>query len=95
VVVLAGHVAWAGRPAVFGRLDAVVPGNLVTIRLTDGTTLRYTVYATRSYLKRALGAEALAPAGTAELRLITCTGRIGADGLHVANLVVFAAREGS
>jgi hypothetical protein len=43
VVVLAGHVTWSGKPAVFGRLAALAPGDTVIIALTDGTKLRYQV----------------------------------------------------
>jgi hypothetical protein len=90
--VIAGHVDWAGAPAVFARLAELVPGAEVLVGRADGSTDRFTV--TR-VVRRAKSdfpaAEVYAPAAGAELRLITCGGAFDRTrGSYEDNVIVFA-----
>ena len=40
---LAGHVDWAGRPAVFQGLRRLAPGDEVVVDRADGSTVRFAV----------------------------------------------------
>jgi hypothetical protein len=92
VTVLAGHVVWGKRPAVFADLHQLHRGQAVVLRLGDGTQLEYLVNQVGTYPKEALPPEMFAATAESELRLVTCGGGIGADGLHEDNVVVFATR---
>ncbi|WP_261555509.1 sortase domain-containing protein, partial [Frankia tisae] len=87
--VLAGHVTWAGAPAVFAGLVDLRPGEVVTVRLADGTERRFGVDQVGVYPKTALPNELVyRPAPLPELRLVTCDGPVVGDGTHRDNLVV-------
>ena len=93
--VIVGHVdSRTGGPAVFYRLGELAPGDAVTVRRADGTSVRFVVQALGRYPKSAFPAQSVygdTPMPT--LRLITCGG--GFDrGSYVDNLVVFAAPAG-
>ncbi|WP_369134521.1 class F sortase [Modestobacter sp. I12A-02662] len=90
--VVAGHVDDRTGPAVFFRLEELVPGDLVTVARADGTTVRFTVTRVTSYPKRAFGtAEVYGPTTGPELRLITCGGEFDRDRRsYEDNVVVFA-----
>jgi hypothetical protein len=91
--VIEGHVDTYQGPAVFFRLGALRPGDLVDVNLADGTTAVFRVTGVRSYLKSRF------PAGTifgttdyAALRLITCGGAFDyATGHYLSSTVVFAS----
>jgi Sortase domain len=90
--VLAGHVDDRSGPAVFYRLEELVPGDLVTVARADGTTVRFAVTRVTSYPKRAFGtAEVYGPTTGPELRLITCGGEFDRSRRsYEDNVVVFA-----
>jgi Sortase domain len=90
--VIAGHVDSRSGPAVFYRLRELRPGQVVLVERADGTRLRFTVEATRSFPKdRFPTAAVFGPVPTPALRLITCAGDFDrARGSYLDNLVVFA-----
>jgi hypothetical protein len=90
--VLAGHVDWAGVPGVFAELDAVGPGDVVTVERADGTVARFTVTRVERVPKSAFPTAAVyAPTPGAELRLITCGGTFDRSaGGYADNVVVVA-----
>ncbi|MER6302059.1 class F sortase [Kitasatospora sp. NPDC001539] len=89
--VLIGHLDTAHGPAVFQRLPELHPGDLVRVLRADGGSVDFRV---RSLLQAAkdhfptetVYGDTAAPA----LRLITCGGRIGADGHWTDNIIVLA-----
>jgi Sortase domain len=91
--VIEGHVDTYQGPAVFFRLGALRPGDLVDVNLADGTTAVFRVTGVREYPKSRF------PAGTifgatdyAALRLITCGGAFDyATGHYLSSTVVFAS----
>jgi sortase (surface protein transpeptidase) len=94
--VIAGHVDSWERPAVFYRLGELSPGNLVRIALTDGTLVRFRVYAVREFAKAAFPSSLVyGPTQVPELRLITCGGPWDTQtGHYLDNVVVFARYAG-
>ncbi|MDT0277749.1 class F sortase [Blastococcus goldschmidtiae] len=90
--VLAGHVDWTGRPAVFAGLDRLVPGDEIAVDRADGTSVRFAVDRVVRSPKDAFPTDAVyGPVSGAELRLITCGGVFDpAAGSYRDNLVVFA-----
>jgi hypothetical protein len=92
VSVIEGHVDTYGGPAIFFRLGALRPGDVVDVTLADGITAVFRVSGVRQYLKSKF------PAGTiygvtryAALRLITCGGAFDfATGHYLSSTVVFA-----
>jgi hypothetical protein len=90
--VLAGHVDWAGRPAVFQALRRLAPGNEVVVDRADGSSVRFAVDRVVQVGKDAFPTrEVYGPVAGAELRLITCGGAFDrAAGSYTDNLVVFA-----
>ena len=73
--VIAGHVDWAGAPAVFAGLADLGPGAEVLVERADGSTERFTVTRVTRYPKDAFPAAAVyGPTPDAQLRLITCGG---------------------
>ena len=91
--VIAGHVdSWRG-PAVFFRLRDLRAGDPVTVRMSDGTTVRFRVDGVARYPKTAFPTEAVyGPVPGAALRLITCGGAFdrGARS-YLDNIVVYAS----
>jgi hypothetical protein len=90
--VIAGHVDWAGAPAVFAGVADLAPGAEVLVERADGSTERFTVTrVVRSAKTDFPAAEVYAPASGAELRLITCGGAFDrARGSYEDNVIVFA-----
>jgi hypothetical protein len=73
--VIAGHVDWAGAPAVFAGVADLAPGAEVLVERADGSTERFTVTRVARYPKDAFPAAAVyGPTPDAQLRLITCGG---------------------
>ena len=91
--VMGGHVDSDAGPAVFYSLGELRPGDQVTVRRADGTTVVFTVYAVEQYPKNDFPTQKVyAPANNrAELRLITCGGTFNDDTQHYrSNIVVYA-----
>ena len=78
--------------AVFFRLGALRPGDLVNVRLADGITGVFRVTGVRQYLKSKFPAETVYRATRfAGLRLITCGGAFDyASSQYLSSTVVFA-----
>jgi Sortase domain len=91
--VIEGHVDSYFGPAVFYRLGALRPGDLIEVGLADRTTAIFRVTGVREYLKSNYPAKAIYGATNyAELRLITCGGSFDyATGHYLSSTVVFAS----
>ncbi len=91
--VIEGHVDSYQGPAVFFRLGALRPGDLVEVNLADGTTAVFRVTGVRQYLKSTFPASTIYGATDyAALRLITCGGAFDyATGHYLSSTVVFAS----
>jgi hypothetical protein len=92
--VIVGHLdsAYEG-PAVFFRLGALHPGDAVSVRRTDGSTVVFTVDRVVRYAKaRFPTASVYGPIDHPGLRLVTCGGSYdAARGSYRDNVVVFAS----
>lgn len=90
--VIAGHIDSAVRPAVFEHLPELVPGNTISVSLSDGTSVSFVVASSSLVSKAAFPtAEVYGSAPTPQLRLITCDGPFDrSTGHYTDNLVVFA-----
>src|SRR6516164_4920015 len=90
--VIEGHVDTKQGPAVFFRLGALRPGDLVNVRLADGVTAVFRVTGVRQYLKSRFPAKTVYhTARFAGLRLITCGGAFDyATSQYLSSTVVFA-----
>ncbi|MCM2424700.1 class F sortase [Streptomyces sp. RKAG337] len=93
--VVVGHVDSVDGPAVFARLSSLRPGDVITVGLGDGGSVRFRVTAVRRFAKdRFPTAEVYGPQPDAQLRLITCGGAF--DGHHYPDdIVVFARLAGT
>ena len=92
--VLAGHLDWQGKSAVFARLEDLERGDLILMTDKDGTVYRYQVVATRVY-DAATGpwVRLTGPTERQSLTLITCAPPWDREIGHYANrLVVRAVR---
>ncbi len=73
--VIGGHVDSRSGPGVFFGLRRLVAGDVVRIRRSDGSTVRFTVTGVRRYPKDRFPTDAVyGPAPAPELRLVTCGG---------------------
>jgi hypothetical protein len=90
--VLAGHVDWDGRAAVFARLDRLAPGDGVDVDREDGSTASFRVTRVERFAKDAFPTDAVyGDTDGAELRLVTCGGAFDSErGHYDDNVVVFA-----
>src|SRR5215471_1367957 len=90
--VIEGHVDSKQGPAVFFRLGALRPGDLINVRLADGITGVFRVTGVRQYAKSRFPAKTLYRATRfAGLRLITCGGAFDyASSQYLSSTVVFA-----
>ena len=90
--VIEGHVDSYQGPAVFFRLGALRPGNLIDVTLADGITAVFRVTGVREYAKDKFPAAMIyGPTDYAALRLITCGGDFDfATGHYLSSVVVFA-----
>ncbi len=95
--VLAGHVTWNGKTAVFFELAKLRNGDRVEVTRRDGSTAVFAVTAVQQHPKNRFPTEAVY--GTidhAGLRLITCAGKYdNANARYLDNIVVFAKLVGS
>jgi Sortase domain len=90
--VIEGHVDSYQGPAVFFRLGALRPGNLIDVTRADGITAVFRVTGVREYAKDKFPAAMIyGPTDYAALRLITCGGDFDfATGHYLSSVVVFA-----
>ena len=90
--ILAGHVTWMSKAAVFHRLVELEPGDEVEVNRDDGTTALFVVTRSEQYDKDAFPTEAVyGDIDHAGLRLITCGGDVDpATRSHEENTVVYA-----
>jgi Sortase domain len=90
--VIEGHVDSYQGPAVFFRLGALHPGNLIDVTLADGITTVFRVTGVREYAKDEYPAKMIyGPTDDAALRLITCGGDFDFATRHyLSSVVVFA-----
>lgn len=91
--VIEGHVDSYQGPAVFFRLGALRPGDVIDVRLADGVTAIFRVTGVREYAKSKFPSQAIYGATKyAALRLITCGGVFDyATGHYLSSTVVFAS----
>jgi sortase (surface protein transpeptidase) len=91
--VIEGHVDDRGGPAVFFRLGALRPGDVIDVTLADGVTAVFRVTGVREFRKSSFPADAVyGPARYPALRLITCGGAYDyATGHYLSSTVVFAS----
>lgn len=91
--VIAGHVDWVDRVAVFHRLGELRPGDRIEVVMSDRSTVRFTVDRTRSVSKSEFPSKAVyGPTPDAQLRVITCGGPWDdARNIYSQNVVVFAS----
>ena len=91
--VIEGHVDNQRGPAVFYRLGALRPGDIVNVRLADGITAVFRVTGVRQYLKSKFPTKTVYRDATrfAALRLITCGGAFDyATGQYLSSTVAYA-----
>ncbi|WIB71710.1 class F sortase [Curtobacterium sp. MCBD17_026] len=90
--VIAGHVDSPTSAAVFFRLDELVAGDEVHVRMSDGSTRTFIVDRAERAAKSAFPtSDVYGPTPTPQLRLITCDGTFDtATGHYTDNLIVFA-----
>jgi sortase (surface protein transpeptidase) len=89
--VIAGHVHWAGKPAIFARLDDLVAGDLVMVSGADDATAVFRVDAVTTYPKNRFPTDLVyGHIDHAGLRLITCGGYDTTSRSYEANVIVFA-----
>jgi Sortase domain len=91
--VIEGHVDSYHGPAVFFRLGALRPGDIIDVTLADGVTAIFRVTGVREYRKSKFPSGFIYGATDyAALRLITCGGPFDpATGHYLSSTVVFAS----
>jgi hypothetical protein len=91
--IIEGHVDDGQGPAVFFRLGALRPGDVIDVTLADGVTAVFRVTGVREFHKSRFPAETVySPATFPALRLITCGGAYDyATGHYLNSTVVFAS----
>ncbi|WP_055952610.1 class F sortase [Curtobacterium sp. Leaf261] len=90
--IIAGHVDSLTSAAIFYDLDELAAGDAVTVSMSDGTTLSFTVRSSQQAAKNAFPtSNVYGTTPTPELRLITCGGTFDKTAGHYTdNLIVFA-----
>lgn len=89
--VIEGHVTWGGEPSVFFELGGLQPGDRIEVDREDGTVATFEVYDAARYPKDQFPTVAVyGRTEGPELRLITCSGDLDADGHHLDNTVISA-----
>ena len=94
--VIAGHVDWVDRIAVFHRLGELRAGDVVLVRMSDRSTVRFAVDGVRTVSKfRFPTASVYGPTPDAQLRVITCGGPWDdARNIYSDNVIVSASEVG-
>jgi hypothetical protein len=90
--VIEGHVDSQQGPAIFFRLGALRPGDIIDVTLADGITAIFRVTGVREYHKADFPAKTVyGSTNFAALRLITCGGVFDyATGHYLSSTVVYA-----
>ena len=90
--VVAGHVTWNGRAAVFHDLATLRRHTRVWVKRQDGQVAEFAVTGVRTFPKAEFPTRSVyGPTDHAALRLITCGGRFDVDDRrYTDNVVVFA-----
>jgi hypothetical protein len=92
-VLLAGHISWAGRPGVLGRIGTLRLGDQISITRRDGVVVRYAVVGRRKVPKASLADLGLFQVGgPPRLVLVTCGGRYNTARHSYEDNVVVQAR---
>lgn len=90
--VIVGHVASRSGPAVFYHLPQLKVGQLIMIRLADGSTVRYVAKSMMKVSKNHFPTNLVyAKTKLPTLRLVTCAGPVTSSGYHPDNYIVFAS----
>jgi LPXTG-site transpeptidase (sortase) family protein len=90
--VIVGHVSSRSGPAVFSRLPQLKVGQLITIRLQDGSSVRYAAKSMIKVSKNHFPTNRVyAKTKQPTLRLVTCAGKVDSTGYHPDNYIVFAS----
>lgn len=94
--VIAGHVDWVDRVAVFHRLGELHGGDRIEVVMNDGSTVRFAVDGVRTVPKQHFPTAAVyGPTPDAQLRVITCGGPWDdARNIYSENVVVSASEVG-
>ena len=94
--VIAGHVDWVDRVAVFHRLDELHAGDAITVVMDDGSKVRFAVDDVRTVSKLHFPTAAVyGPTPDPQLRVITCGGPWDdARNIYSENVVVSASEVG-
>lgn len=89
--ILAAHVTWEKKPAIFFELSSMKKGQEVEVERADGSTAVFEVTKVGQYPKADFPTDQVyGEVDHAGLRLITCGGRFdGETGHHVDNVVVY------
>lgn len=92
--IIAGHVDSRDGPGVFYHLEEMLPGDRVTVTLSNGQRVDFQVVQVSQYPKTSFPTDAVyGPTPGRELRLITCGGSFDRSRRsYVDNIVVFAVR---
>lgn len=90
--VLAAHVTWEKKPAVYFDLSSMKSGQKIEVDRKDGSTATFEVTSVGQYPKKDFPTEKVyGEVNHAAVRLITCGGHFdGETGHHVDNVVVYA-----
>lgn len=91
--VIAGHVDWVDRIAVFHRLAELRAGDAITVVMNDGSKVRFTVDGVREVSKFHFPTAAVyGPTPDPQLRVITCGGPWDdARDIYSENVIVSAS----
>jgi sortase (surface protein transpeptidase) len=91
--VILGHIDSYLGPAVFFDLHELVPGDKIIVRLADGSSARFAVIGTATYLKATFPADLVyGQRSYSALQLVTCGGVFDySTRSYLSNVVIFAA----
>ena len=90
--VILGHLESLAGPGVFDRLRELRVGQVITIRLQDGSTVRYAADSMSRVSKSRFPTDRVyAQTKQPTLRLVTCAGTMNSTGYHPDNYIVFAS----
>jgi hypothetical protein len=92
--VITGHVDSTTGPAVFYKLRALRPGDVIRIRRADRSVVRFRVQRVERWPKAEFPTRRVyGPTRGAVLRIVTCSGNFDSStGHYVDNTIVYASR---